>query len=114
MGLADARRSTSGFSLRYFMGVSVGLHLSWVAFTAIGALVGPVFGNVIRYGFDMAFPAVFLVMLAGMWKGVAASRPWIISLVVAAATHLLVRGAWYVPVGSLSGIVAAYLWVRPA
>ncbi len=62
----------------------------------------------------MASPAVFLVMLAGMWKGVATSRPWIVSLVVAATTHLLVPGAWYVPAGTLSGVVAAYFWARSA
>ncbi|MGO4836109.1 branched-chain amino acid ABC transporter permease, partial [Rhizobiaceae sp. 2RAB30] len=48
------------------------------------------------------------------WKGVVASLPWAISLAVAAATHLLVPGAWYVPAGALSGLVAAYLCARPA
>jgi 4-azaleucine resistance transporter AzlC len=114
MGLADARKTASSLSLGYYMGVSSGLYLTWVVFTTIGALVGPALGDVTRYGFDMAFPAVFLVMLAGMWKGVGASRPWIVSLVVAATTYLLVPGAWYVPVGSLSCVVAAYFWARAA
>jgi predicted branched-subunit amino acid permease len=83
-------------------------------FTAIGALVGPALADVTRYGFDMAFSAVFIVMLAGIWRGVAASRPWIVSLVVAAMTHLLVPGAWYIPAGSLSGVMAAYFWARAA
>src|SRR3712207_380361 len=90
MGLADARKAASSLSLGYYMGVSIGLYLSWVVFTAIGALAGPALGDVTRYGFDMAFPAVFLVMLAGMWKGAAAARPWIVSLVVAASTS-----PWY-------------------
>jgi predicted branched-subunit amino acid permease len=114
MGLADARKAGSGLSLGYYMGVSLGLYLTWVIFTAIGALVGPVLGDVTRYGFDMAFPAVFVVMLAGMWKGVHAARPWLVSLVVAASTHLLVPGAWYVPAGALSGVMAAYFWARAA
>lgn len=114
MGLADARKTASGFSLGYYMGVAVGLYLCWIVFTAVGALVGPVLGDVTRYGFDMAFPAVFLVMLAGMWKGVAASRPWMVSLVVAGATHLLIPGAWYVPAGALSGVAAAWFWARTA
>lgn len=114
MGLADARSSASGFSLPYFMGVAVGLYVSWVVFTAIGALVGPVLGDITRYGFDMAFPAVFLAMLAGMWKGLAAARPWMVSLVVAAVTHLFIPGAWYVPAGALSGVVAACVWGKAA
>ncbi|MGE0282090.1 MAG: branched-chain amino acid ABC transporter permease, partial [Rhizobiaceae bacterium] len=99
--------------LGFFMSVALGLYLTWVVFTAIGALVGPVLGDVTRYGFDMAFPAVFLVMLAGMWKGPFAALPWLVSLVVAASTFLIVPGAWYVPAGALSGVVAAYVLARP-
>jgi 4-azaleucine resistance transporter AzlC len=114
LALADARKARSGLSLGYYMGVSAGLYCTWVVFTTIGALAGPVLGDVTRCGFDMAFPAVFLVMLAGMWKGAAAALPWTVSLVVAAATHLLVPGAWYVPAGALSGVMAAYLCARAA
>ena len=55
--------------------------------TTLGAAVGPTIGNIEQYGFDMAFTAVFLVLLRGMWKGMRASRPWFVSLVVAAATQ---------------------------
>lgn len=97
------------------MGIISAFHLAyltWVALTTVGALVGPVLGDVTRYGFDMAFPAVFLVMLAGMWKGVSAALPWLVSLLVAAATSLVVPGAWYVLAGALSGVVAAFFWAR--
>lgn len=114
MGLADARRREAlglhqAFSLPYYVGVSAGLYLTWVVFTALGAAVGPMIGNVEAYGFDMAFPAVFLVLLRGMWKGVRAARPWLVSLAVAALTYLLVPGAWYVAAGALSGVLSAYL-----
>jgi predicted branched-subunit amino acid permease len=99
-------------SLGYYMGVSISLYLTWVVFTSVGALAGPILGDVRRFGFDMAFPAVFLVMLAGMWNGVSAARPWLVSLVVGAGTYLLVPGAWYVPVGALSGVAAAYFWAK--
>jgi 4-azaleucine resistance transporter AzlC len=112
MALGDARTSVAGFSLRYYMSVAIGLYLTWVVFTTVGALAGPVVGDVTRWGFDMAFPAVFLVMLAGMWKSAAAARPWMVSLVVAAVTHLVVPGAWYVPAGALSGVAAAWIWAR--
>jgi 4-azaleucine resistance transporter AzlC len=109
MGLADARRRASGFSLPYYLGVSAGLYLMWVTFTALGALLGPVIGDVSAYGLDMAFPAVFLVLLRGMWKGAQAARPWLVSLVAAAGTYLLVPGAWYVAAGAVSGVAAAWL-----
>ena len=57
----------------------------------------------------MAFPAVFFVLLRGMWRGVAAARPWLVSLVVAVVVYLVVPGAWYVPVGALAGLVTAFV-----
>ena len=115
MGLADAReRKSDNLSLSYYLGAAIGLYLTWIAFTALGALVGPVLGDVTRFGFDMAFPAVFFAMLAGMWRGVAASRPWLVSLIVGAAARAFIPGAWYVPAGALSGVFAAYVLARRA
>jgi len=117
LALADAKkRKTVGIepalSLGYYAGVSAGLYLTWVIFTGLGAALGPILGDVTRYGFDMAFPAVFLVLLRGMWAGFRRSRPWLVSLVVAGLTYLLMPGAWYVPAGALSGIVSAWVWAR--
>ncbi|MEN5239785.1 MULTISPECIES: AzlC family ABC transporter permease [Pseudomonas] len=112
MGLADARRR-NGFSLRYHMGVSLCLWATWVTFTTLGALVGPLLGDLRSYGFDMAFAAVFLVLLKGMWKGVHAALPWLFSLVTAALFHLLIPGGWYVLAGTVAGLVSAYLWAKP-
>jgi 4-azaleucine resistance transporter AzlC len=117
LGMADARkREAAGvrycFSLPYYLGVCAGMYLTWVLFTALGASLGPTIGDVEAYGFDMAFPAVFLVLLRGMWRGPRAARPWLVSLVVAAVTSRLVPGAWYVAAGAVSGIVSAYLWAK--
>lgn len=113
VGLADAqRRAASGlrpaFSLAFYLGAGLPFYLAWVAFTTCGAALGPVLGDVQTYGFAMAFPAVFLVLLRGMWKGFAAARPWLVSLIVAALVYLTVPGAWYVAAGALSGLVAAW------
>ena len=115
LALADAKqRSANGkaasFSVRYFLGASAALYVNWLVFTTLGAFLGPVLGNVDRWGFDLAFPAVFLVLLRGMWTSVGAALPWLVSLLVAAGVHLAVRGAWYVPAGTVAGIVFA--WVR--
>ncbi|AZO47775.1 MAG: branched-chain amino acid ABC transporter permease [Mesorhizobium sp.] len=115
LGLADARqRAAAGlnpaFSLPYYAGAALPFYLAWVVFTTAGAALGPVLGNVEDYGFAMAFPAVFLVLMRGMWTGFAAARPWLVSLVVAALTYLIVPGAWYVAAGALSGLVSAWLF----
>jgi predicted branched-subunit amino acid permease len=69
MALADAKgrkgAQAPGFSMAYFLGVSTGVYASWVSFTVVGALIGPVLGDIKRWGFDMALPAVLLVLLRG-------------------------------------------------
>lgn len=114
LGLADAQQRSAagarpGFSPPYYAAVALSIYVVWVVFTTAGALLGPVLGDVRAFGFDMAFPAVFLVLMRGMWTGPRAARPWIASLAVAAGTVLLVPGAWYVAAGALSGMAAAAL-----
>ncbi|NIF85786.1 AzlC family ABC transporter permease [Comamonas sp. Tr-654] len=111
MALADAKRRASiELSMAYFIGVSIGLYLTWVVFTAMGAVVSPLIGDLERYGFDMAFIAVFVVLLRGMWRGAMACRPWLVSLVVAALTYrLMPEGAWYVAAGAVAGLGSAAL-----
>lgn len=113
LGMADAlKRKAQGlpaFSLPYYMGTALTLYVMWVLLTALGTAVGPQLGNVEAWGFGMAFPAVFLVLLRGMWKGFKTALPWLVSLITAAAVYLTVDGAWYVPAGALAGLAAAYL-----
>lgn len=114
MGLADARENAAhavfpAFSRAYFLGLSVCLWLTWLLFTSLGCAIGPVLGDIHAYGFDMAFAAVFLVLLRGMWKGFRAAQPWLISLVTAAIVHLMLPGGWYVLAGTLTGLTWAYL-----
>lgn len=114
MSLADARarqqrKISPAFSMVYYMGLALSLYVSWVFFTFVGAAVGPKLGDIESYGFHMAFPAVFFVLLRGMWKGFAAARPWIVSLICSVTAFLLLPGAWYVAIGALTGLISAYL-----
>ncbi len=115
LGMADAARRrqeglTPGFSLPYYVGVAGSLWVMWVLFTGLGVLIGPVLGDITRWGFDMAFPAVFLVLLRGMWKGTRSAFAWLVSLVAAATTwHYFPGSAWYVPVGAGAGILTILL-----
>lgn len=109
MGLADARRSRRNLSVGYFLGVSLSIYGPWVGFTAIGAFIGPFLGDIRFYGFDMAIPAVYLVMLAGMWTGVKNALPWAISLFVAGTVYSCLPGGWYVPAGAVAGLATSFL-----
>lgn len=113
MSIADEakrrQQGISGFSMGFYAGVALSLWLIWVLSTGIGVVVGPVLGDITAWGFDMAFPAVFLVLLKGMWKGLWPAIPWLVSLITAGLTWHLWPGAAYVPVGALSGIIAILL-----
>lgn len=114
LALADANaRGQREISIAYYIGVALNLWMTWIAFTALGAVLGPVLGDIERYGFDMAFTAVFLVLLKGMWKGARACSPWLVSLIVAGVTYKFVPGAWYVAAGACAGLVAACFLERP-
>lgn len=113
MSLAEAQKNKQKqVNVAYYMGTAISLHLMWLIFTTLGAYLGPILGDIEHYGFDMAFVAIFMVMLKGMWKSVKLARPWFVSLFVAGTTFHLVEGAWYVPAGALSGILSAYFWSK--
>lgn len=98
------------FSWPYYWGACLPVYPVWVGAAVLGTMVGPVLGDIDRYGFAMAFPAVFIVLLRGMWKGLRFARPWWVSLLVAATVYWLVPGAWFVLAGTVAGMLAAYLW----
>ncbi|ELL3369799.1 AzlC family ABC transporter permease [Shigella sonnei] len=117
MSMADsAHRRTQGItpalSAGFYTGVAASLWLTWIISTGLGVILGPVLGDITRWGFDMAFPAVFLVLLKGMWKGCRAALPWLVSLLCAGMTYHFIPGAAYVPVGAVSGIAAILLLSR--
>ena len=99
------------FSLPFYAGLCFALYIMWVSFTTLGAAIGPILGDISRFGFDMAFPAVFLVLLRGMWKGARAARPWLVSLICAALAYLYLPSGWYVPIGAISGIISAFFFL---
>lgn len=110
MGFADAKSAShQKFNYYYYLGASIGMYITWVSFTTVGAFIGPMIGDVTHYGFDMAFVAVFLVLLKGMWKSMVAAIPWLVSLLVAIAGYLLLPGAWYVLMGALAGLIVAFI-----
>lgn len=113
MGLANAQQNShyklsQQFNMAFYSGVCFALYSMWIVFTALGGAIGPVLGDVTRWGFDMAFPAVFLVLLRGMWQGFSAARPWLVSLIAAVLAYLYLPQGWYVPVGTICGIASAF------
>lgn len=114
IGMADAaKRKTMGLtpylSAGFYAGLSGAMWFAWLVSTAAGVIIGPMIGDITRWGFDMVFPAIFFVLLRGMWKGVNAAFPWLVSLICSVTTYHFCSGAAYVPVGVISGLTAILL-----
>lgn len=106
--LSDTKtRHATHLSIPFYFGTVLALYPTWVFFSSVGAAFGTQIGDLKQFGFDMAFPAIFLVLLKGMWKGWRECLPWGVSLVVAAVVYQLVEGTWYVVAGALSGLITA-------
>ncbi|WP_220093245.1 AzlC family ABC transporter permease [Swingsia samuiensis] len=111
ISLSDTQKRRN-FSPTYYITVGWLLYLTWVISTFMGAYLGNKIGDLTKFGFDMAFPAVFLVILRSMWKSHRMSIPWIVSLLVSVISYVLIPGGWYVPLGTLAGAVTAWFIVR--
>ena len=97
------------FSWPYYWGACLPFYPVWVGFAVLGAVLGPALGDLQVYGFAMAFPAVFIVLLRGMWKGPRLALSWLVSLLVAVVVYLTVPGAWFVFAGVTAGMLFTYL-----
>ena len=62
------------FNVPFYFGVALTLWVTWWASALAGAAIGTGLGDLTVWGFTMAFPAIFISILSGMW-------PWVQSLV---------------------------------
>lgn len=107
--LAEARARTTVLTPAYYLGLALPFYLGWVASSLAGALFGALIGDITVYGLDFAFPAVFIVLLAGFWKGRETGLVLAASGLAALTVHALVPGAWYIAAGALAGLAAAFI-----
>lgn len=107
--LAEARARTTVLTPAYYLGLALPFYLGWVASSLAGALFGALIGDITVYGLDFAFPAVFIVLLTGFWKGRETGLVLTASGLAALTVHALVPGAWYIAAGALAGLGAAFI-----
>lgn len=107
--LAEARARTTALTPAYYMGLALPFYLCWVASSLAGALFGALIGDIAVYGLDFAFPAVFIVLLTGFWKGRETGLVLAASGLAALTVHAFVPGAWYIAAGALAGLAAAFI-----
>jgi len=93
----------------WFAGVAAPFYAAWVGSTLAGAMLGAFLGDPAVIGLDFAFPAVFVVLVMGFWKGRETGAVLIASGATAVLVQHFVPGVWYIAAGALVGLVAA-LW----
>lgn len=111
--LAERRALSRPLNWSYYLGMGLPLWINWVLATLIGAILGRGLGDPAAYGFDFAFSALFIAILAGFWKGPRTGAVLAASALVAALTKAFVPGAWYIALGGLAGVTMAALLARP-
>ncbi|HUG62293.1 MAG TPA: AzlC family ABC transporter permease [Methylomirabilota bacterium] len=105
--VAERRALGRPLTLAFWLGSSVFLFLAWQAVTVLGAVFGSFIRDPERYGFDFAFPAMFIALALGFWKGWRTAPVMAASGLVATAVHATAPGAWYIIAGALAGIAVA-------
>jgi 4-azaleucine resistance transporter AzlC len=92
----------------YYFGAALTLFSCWQVGTVLGTFLGALIEDPVKLGFDFAFPAIFISLALGFWKGMSQTGPVMAAAaLVAVAVHAVVPGAWYVVAGALAGIAAA-------
>jgi 4-azaleucine resistance transporter AzlC len=87
----------------FLLGSGLVMFVEWVSSTVLGSFLGEGIPNPASWGLDFVFVAVFLALLANLWKGKGDILPWIVAAVVAVASARLLPGAWYILLGALAG-----------
>lgn len=110
LGLMEYRagRRDAGFLL----GGGFALIITWVTGTAGGFLLGNLAPDPAAWSLDFAPTAIFVALIAGIWRGKNDAIPWLVAALVAIAAHQLLTGPWYVPLGAMAGVVTGQLLER--
>lgn len=108
--LSERRAIDQPISRAFYFTVALTLFGFWQVASVLGTLLGAHLEHPEALGLDFAFPAIFIALALGFWKGARRTGPVLVaSATVAVIVHATVPGAWYVIAGALAGIVAAVL-----
>ncbi|MFK5981137.1 MAG: AzlC family ABC transporter permease [Rhizobiaceae bacterium] len=110
---SEQRASQQKLMASYYFGFAGIQYVFWIVFTYIGAVFGSLIENPQALGVDMILPIYFMVMMMGFRK-----RPNWLPIVVAsgigsAVFYQLVGPPWHISLGTLCGIAAAIIIIKP-
>lgn len=105
--MAEARAARRPLTPGWYAGAAVPFYAVWVLASLGGALLGAFLGDPRMTGLDFAFPAVFIVLVMGFWKGRETGAVLAASAAAAVITHALLPGVLYIAAGAAAGVAAA-------
>jgi 4-azaleucine resistance transporter AzlC len=101
--LTLAELNSGGSRASFLLGAGLALYAAWVGATGLGMTAGALLGDPARLGMDFAFTAMFLALLAGMWRGSRDLLPWLAAGAVALVVEHAFPGKWHIVAGGLAG-----------
>jgi len=113
--LSEHRARKTGASFAYMMGLALPFYINWVVVTGVGSSLGALLADLdpSKWGFDFAFPAIFIGLIMGFWQGNRTGMILAASGLAAIACKAFVPGAWYIAAGATAGVVVAAFWADP-
>jgi len=100
------KKSTKGL---FLLGSGLLAFVSWVGSTIVGLTFGGLIVNPEKWALDFAFTAVFIALLAGLWKGKKDIPSWLIAAITAVIVSIFLPGKWYIISGGIiGGLVGVY------
>ncbi|MFB9947799.1 AzlC family ABC transporter permease [Rhizobium puerariae] len=106
--MAEFRADASRLTPAWFAGLAVPFYLAWILSGVAGAALGAFLGDPATLGLDFAFPAVFIVLAMGFWKGPETGAVLLASGAAAVLARHFVPGVWYIAAGAVAGLLAAF------
>ena len=105
-GLTMRARSNGEDDAAFLLGSGLIVFVAWISATILGVSIGGLIENPAKYGLDMAFIAVYIALLIGVWDGREDAVPVGIAALVALVTSVIIAGNWYIIIGGLTGSIA--------
>jgi predicted branched-subunit amino acid permease len=107
--MAERRAATRRLTPAYYAGVAGLLYVNWVVFTTAGAVVGARLGDPAAYGFDFAFAAIFIGLIAGFRHTRGFLPTIVVAALAAVAARALLSGPVSIALGAAAGVAVAAL-----
>lgn len=106
-GLSLKEMNSGGRDLGFMFGAGVVMWVQWTALTAVGFALGSVLKVPPGHPIFFAALAIFVCLLAGMWRGKGDLLPWAVAIVVAVGVaKLFPGGVYYIVAGAVAGSLA--------